>query len=364
MSDAARIAVLPGDGIGPEIMAQALKVMEAAGRRFSLQFEFVRADVGGAAIQRHGVALPRETLDICAASRAILFGAVGGPQWELLPPAEQPERAALLPLRKHFDLYCNLRPARLAAATARCCPLKPEIVGGGFDILCVRELTSDVYFGQPKGREGHGDDERAFDMMCYNRGEIERIAEAAFRLAAARRKRLASIDKANILITSVLWREVVCEVAARFPDVAVEHLYIDNAAMQLVRDPRRFDVLVCGNMFGDILSDLLAGLCGSIGMLPSASLNAEGFGLYEPIGGSAPDIAGQDIANPIAQILSAAMMLRHSFGHEDAAAAIEAAVDHVLAGGLRTADIAASGERPIGTSAMGDAVAAAVARGD
>jgi 3-isopropylmalate dehydrogenase len=361
MTEAARIAVLPGDGIGPEIMAQALKVLEAADRRFDLRLEFVHADVGGTAIERHGRALPQRTLDICAESRAILFGAVGGPKWDALPPELQPERAALLPLRKHFDLFCNLRPARLSSALARHSPLRPDIAADGFDILCVRELTSDVYFGQPKGREGSGADERAWDTMCYSRAEIERIARAAFRLAAARRNRVASIDKANILHTSVLWRDVVCEVATQFPDAAVEHLYVDNAAMQLVRDPRRFDVLLCGNMFGDILSDLLAALCGSIGMLPSASLNAKGFGLYEPIGGSAPDIAGQDAANPIAQILSVAMMLRHSFHREDAATAIETAVEQTLDSGLRTADMAMPGDRLVGTTAMGEAIAAVLA---
>lgn len=357
MSQARTIALLPGDGVGPEVMAEAVKTLEAVQQRFGLHIGYQRADVGGCAIERHGAALPAETLNICEASDAILFGAVGGPKWELLPPELQPERAALLPLRKHFDLFCNLRPAKLTAAMIGFCPLRPEIVGDGFDILCVRELTGDVYFGQPKGRET---DQRAFDTMSYRRPEIERIARAAFRLAAARRKRVASIDKANILTTMVFWREVVTEIGREFPEVAIEHLYVDNAAMQLIRDPRRFDVLLCGNMFGDILSDELAALTGSIGLLPSASLNGGGFGLYEPIAGSAPDIAGKGVANPIAQILSAAMLLRHSFHHEEAAAAVESAVERVLASGLRTPDIGGKSDTIVGTAAMGDAVAAAI----
>jgi 3-isopropylmalate dehydrogenase len=358
-----RIAVLPGDGIGPEIMAEAQKTLDAVRRRFGLQWQYEYADVGGMAIDRYGSALPAETLATCAASDAILFGAVGGPKWEHLPPDRQPERAALLPLRKHFDLFCNLRPARLRPAMAACSPLRPEIVAGGFDALCVRELTGDVYFGQPKGRDTIGGDPRAFDTMVYRRSEIERIAHAAFRLAAARRRKVASIDKANILITMVLWREVVSQVGREYPEIALEHLYIDNAAMQVIRDPRRFDVLLCGNMFGDILSDELAALSGSLGLLPSASLNGTGFGLYEPAGGSAPDIAGKGVANPVAQILSAALMLRHSFGQDAAADAIETAVDRVLAAELRTADIACGSEMVVGTAAMGDAVAKAVLDG-
>ncbi len=340
-------------------MAEAVKVLDAVGDRFGLRFDYRYADVGGCAIDRLGAALPPETLDTCQQSDAILFGAVGGPKWESLPPEQQPERAALLPLRKHFDLFCNLRPAKLSPRSAQS-PLRPEITASGFDVLCVRELTGDVYFGQPRGREGSGTHERAFDTMVYRRTEIERIAHAAFRLAATRRKRVTSVDKANILTTMVFWREVVCEVGRGYPGITLEHLYVDNAAMQLIRDPRRFDVLLCGNMFGDILSDELAALCGSIGMLPSASLSPSGFGLYEPIGGAAPDIAGQGIANPVAQILSAALMLRHSFRQEEAAAAIEAAVEQVLAAGVRTADLAGPDDKAVGTAAMGDAVAAAI----
>jgi 3-isopropylmalate dehydrogenase len=354
------IAILPGDGIGPEIMAEAVKTLDAVKRRFGLSFDYRHADVGGCAIDRHGAALPDETLDICESSDAILFGSIGGPKWESLPPQEQPERASLLRLRKHFDLFCNLRPGRLGQALAAQSPLRPDITGEGFDILCIRELTGDIYFGQPKGREGSGPDERAFDTMVYRRFEIERIARVAFQVAAGRRKKVTSIDKANVLTTMVLWREVVSEVAKGYPEIALDHMYVDNATMQLIQNPRRFDVLLCGNMFGDILSDELASVCGSIGMLPSASLNADGFGLYEPAGGSAPDIAGQDIANPIAQILSAAMLLRHSLGHEEAARAVESAVEQVLAAGLRTRDIAGQSDKTVGTAAMGSAIAEAV----
>jgi 3-isopropylmalate dehydrogenase len=350
------IAILPGDGIGPEIMAQAVKTLDAVQKRFELSFTYHYADVGGAAIDRHGQALPPETMKICQSSDAILFGSVGGPKWESLPPAEQPERASLLPLRKNFDLFCNLRPGRLGKSLAAHSPLRPEIVGDGFDILCIRELTGDIYFGQPKGREGTGPDERAFDTMVYRRSEIERIAHVAFQVAAGRKKKVTSIDKANVLTTMVLWREVVCEVAANYPGIALDHMYVDNASMQLIQNPKRFDVMLCGNMFGDILSDELASVCGSIGMLPSASLNASGFGLFEPAGGSAPDIAGKDIANPVAQVLSAAMLLRHSLKHEEAAQAVESAVEKALADGLRTRDIAEKADKAVGTAAMGDAI--------
>ncbi|GAB6908612.1 3-isopropylmalate dehydrogenase [Desulfosarcina cetonica] len=350
-----KIAVLSGDGIGPEVMDAALKVIAAAQEKFAFQLDFQFADVGGIAIDRHGQALPDDTLKLCEASDAILFGSVGGPKWETLPPAEQPERGALLPLRKHFNLFCNLRPAKVFPALAGASPLHPDIVGQGFDILCVRELTGDIYFGQPKGREGSGPDERAFDTMVYTRREIERIARSAFDAARLRRKRVASVDKANVLTTMVLWREVVKETAKDYPDVVLSHIYVDNAAMQLVKDPHQFDVLLCGNMFGDIISDECAMITGSMGLLPSASISESGFGLYEPAGGSAPDIAGQGIANPIAQILSAAMMLRYSLGLGDAADAVDAAVAHVLADGIRTPDIAAGGPS-VSTTAMAEAV--------
>ncbi len=355
-----KIAVLAGDGIGPEVMAEALKVLDAVQEKFGFRLEYETADVGGIAIDNHGHALPEQTIVVCEGSDAILFGSVGGPKWESLPPAEQPERAALLPLRKHFDLFCNLRPARVFSSLAAACPLRPDIVGDGFDILVVRELTSGIYFGQPKGREGSGPDERAWDTMVYSRAEIERIARMAFAAARVRRGRVTSVDKANVLTTMVLWREVVTEVAADYPDVELNHIYVDNATMQLVRYPQQFDVLLCGNMFGDIISDEAAMLTGSMGMLASASLNSDRFGLYEPAGGSAPDIAGQGIANPIAQILSAAMMLRYSLGQEEAAAAIEAAVAATLDRGVMTADIATSGVQPVNTRQMGDAIVAAL----
>jgi 3-isopropylmalate dehydrogenase len=354
-----KVAVLAGDGIGPEVMAEAVKVLGAAQEKFDFSLEYERADVGGIAIDNHGEALPQSTLDICEAADAILFGSVGGPKWETLPPAKQPERAALLPLRKHFDLFCNLRPARVFKSLAAACPLRPDIVGEGFDILVVRELTSGIYFGTPKGREGSGAEERAYDTMVYKRSEIERIARMAFEAARVRNNKVTSVDKANVLTTMVLWREVVMEVAADYPDVELNHIYVDNATMQLVRRPQQFDVMLCGNMFGDIISDEAAMLTGSMGMLASASLNSDSFGLFEPAGGSAPDIAGKGIANPIAQILSAAMMLRYSLGQDAAAVAIEDAVSAALDKGVMTADIAVKGCTPVNTEEMGDAVVAA-----
>ncbi len=355
-----KIAVLAGDGIGPEVMAEAIKVLEAVQKKFAVELSFTSADVGGLAIDNHGEALPAATLALCEQSDAILFGSVGGPKWESLPPAQQPERAALLPLRKHFDLFCNLRPARVFKSLTAACPLRPDIVGEGFDILCVRELTSDIYFGIPKGREGSGLEERAFDTMAYTRFEIQRIARMAFAAARLRRGIVTSVDKANVLTTMVLWREVVIEVAKEYPDVRLNHIYVDNATMQLVRDPHQFDVMLCGNMFGDIISDEAAMLTGSMGLLASASINKDRFGLYEPAGGSAPDIAGKGIANPIAQILSAAMMLRYSFGWDEAAAAIDRAVESTLEKGICTADIAVDKTKAVGTAAMGDAVVAAL----
>ncbi len=352
-----KIAVLAGDGIGPEVMREALKVLDAVQERFALRLSTEFADVGGAAIDRHGTALPSGTLAVCQAADAILFGSVGGPKWEALPPAEQPERAALLPLRKHFDLFCNLRPARVFKSLAAASPLKPEIVGDGFDIMCVRELTGGIYFGRPKGREGSGPEEKAFDTMVYTRREIERIARAAFEIARLRRRRVTSVDKANVLTNMVFWREIVTQLAGEYPDVSLDHIYIDNAAMQLIRNPQQFDVLLCGNMFGDIISDETAMLTGSMGLLPSASLNGTRFGLYEPAGGSAPDIAGKGVANPVAQILSAAMMLRYSFDLAAAADAVEKAVVETLEAGILTADIAPPGMRAVGTVAMGDAIA-------
>ncbi len=351
-----KIAVLAGDGIGPEVMAEAGKVLDAAQEKFGFSLTYEAADVGGIAIDNHGQALPQATLNVCEASDAILFGSVGGPKWESLPPEEQPERAALLPLRKHFDLFCNLRPARVFKSLVAACPLRPDIVSNGFDVLVVRELTSGIYFGEPKGREGSGLDEYAFDTLIYKRSEIERITRIAFEAARLRSNKVTSVDKANVLTTMVFWREVVNEVAADFPDVELDHIYVDNAAMQLLRSPQQFDVMLCDNMFGDIISDEAAMLTGSMGMLASASLNSDNFGLFEPAGGSAPDIAGQNIANPIAQILSAALMLRYSFALDKAADAIENAVTKTLLSGTHTLDIATSDSNIVGTQEMGSAI--------
>ncbi|MFP1812333.1 3-isopropylmalate dehydrogenase [Lonsdalea quercina] len=362
MNKSYHIAVLPGDGIGPEVMAQAYKVLEALRQRFGLNITTSEYDIGGAAIDRQGTPLPIDTITGCEHASAILFGSVGGPKWEHLPPSEQPERGALLPLRKHFSLFSNLRPARLYQGLEAFCPLREDIAAKGFDILCVRELTGGIYFGQPKGREGSGKDERAFDTEIYHRFEIERIARIAFESARKRRHTVTSIDKANVLQSSILWREVVTEIAKDYPDVKLNHMYIDNATMQMIKDPAQFDVVLCSNIFGDILSDECAMITGSMGMLPSASLNESGFGLYEPAGGSAPDIAGKDIANPIAQILSAALLLRYSLGEDAAASAIEQAVNHALEAGYRTGDLARDG-KAIGTSEMGDVIARYVAEG-
>lgn len=355
-----KVAVLAGDGIGPEVMQEAVKVLDAVQKNFSFELSYTYADVGGIAIDNHSAALPPATLALCEKSDAILFGSVGGPKWEGLPPDQQPERAALLPLRKHFDLFCNFRPAKVFNSLTSACPLRPDIVGEGFDILCVRELTSGIYFGTPKGREGSGGDERAFDTMAYKRSEIQRIARMAFDAARLRKGRVTSVDKANVLTTMVLWREVVNEIAAEYPDIKLNHIYVDNATMQLVRDPHQFDVMLCGNMFGDIISDEAAMLTGSMGLLASASLNSDKFGLYEPAGGSAPDIAGKGIANPIAEILSAAMMLRYSFGLDDAALAIDNAVAATLEKGILTADLTSDKSKAVGTAAMGDAIVEAL----
>jgi len=362
MARSCSIAVLPGDGIGPEVMAEALKVLDAVEKKFGVTFAKTHAYVGGAGIDNEGKALPDTTVGICSASDAILFGSVGGPKWESLPPEEQPERAALLPLRSIFGLYANLRPAIVFPSLTGASSLKEEVVSGGFDILVVRELTGGIYFSQPKGIEGEGHRRVGFDTLRYSVPEIERIAHVAFRAARERSGKLCSIDKANVLSSSVLWRETVTAVARDYPEVELTHMYVDNAAMQLVRRPKQFDVLLCENMFGDILSDEAAMLTGSLGMLPSASLAEGAFGMYEPSGGSAPDIAGKGIANPIAQILSVGMMLRYSFGLEDAAGAVESAVVRVLEQGCRTADIfqKGSGERLVTTREMGDAIAAAL----
>ncbi|WP_020675612.1 3-isopropylmalate dehydrogenase [Geopsychrobacter electrodiphilus] len=355
-----KIAILSGDGIGPEVMAEALKVLDAIENKFQVRFERTAANVGGIAIDREGKALPETTINVCKNSDAILFGSVGGPKWENLPPDEQPERGALLPLRKIFGLFCNLRPAIIFPALTGASSLKEEVIAGGFDLLVVRELTGGIYFSQPKGIEIENGERKGFDTMLYRESEIVRIARVAFETARKRDKRVVSIDKANVLSTSVLWREVVERVSKDYPDVKLTHMYVDNAAMQLVKWPKQFDVILCGNLFGDILSDEAAMLTGSLGMLPSASLAEGTFGMYEPSGGSAPDIAGQGIANPIAQILSTSMMLRHSFGMIEAADAIQLAVEKVLQAGFRTGDIYQGqvGEKKVNTAAMGDAIIA------
>ena len=360
MSKSFKVAVLSGDGIGPEVMAEALKVLDAVQAKFDVSFERTFANVGGIAIDEDGQALPEKTVDVCKASDAILFGSVGGPKWETLPPDEQPERGALLPLRKIFGLFCNLRPAIIFPALTGASSLKEEVIAGGFNILVVRELTGGIYFAEPKGIEGEGGARTGFDTMKYSDAEVERISHVAFQAARKRGSKVCSIDKANVLSTSVLWREVVERVAKEYPDVELSHMYVDNAAMQLVRWPKQFDVMLCGNMFGDIISDEAAMLTGSLGMLPSASLAEGTFGMYEPSGGSAPDIAGQGIANPIAQILSASMMLRYSFGMIDAADAVDAAVEKTLNQGCRTGDIfqGLEGEKKVNTEEMGDAIIA------
>ncbi len=353
------VAVLSGDGIGPEIMAEAVKVLDKVQQKYAFKLNYHYFDVGGIAIDKHGEPLPAATLKGCEQADAILFGSVGGPKWEHLPPNQQPERGALLPLRKHFALFCNLRPATLYKGLEKFCPLRADIAAKGFDMVTIRELTGGIYFGQPKGREGEGANEKAFDTEVYHRYEIERIAKVAFETAMKRCKHVTSVDKANVLMSSILWRETVNDVAKHYPDVKLDHIYIDNATMQLIKQPDFFDVLLCSNIFGDIISDECAMITGSMGMLPSASLNEKGFGLYEPAGGSAPDIAGKGIANPIAQILSAAMMLRYSFNLNEAATAIEKAVKDVLAAGHRTADLADE-SKPVSTAEMGTLIANAI----
>jgi 3-isopropylmalate dehydrogenase len=350
-----KLALLPGDGIGPEIVAQARNVLQ----RLGLKLEMREAAVGGAGYDAAGDPLPPATLSLAKEADAILFGAVGGPRYDALPRAKRPEQA-LLRLRKELGLFANLRPAQVHSQLAAASALKAEVVAG-LDILIVRELTGDIYFGEPRGIRAAADGGReGFDTMRYSEAEVRRIAVVAFEAARKRSRRVCSVDKANVLETSQLWREVVIEESKNHVDIELSHMYVDNCAMQLVRNPKQFDVIVTGNMFGDILSDEASMLTGSIGMLPSASLDAGGKGLYEPIHGSAPDIAGKGVANPLATILSAAMMLRYSLGQEKAADRIEAAVKKVLSDGLRTADIHTPGTRKVGTGEMGDAVAAAL----
>jgi 3-isopropylmalate dehydrogenase len=349
-----KICVLPGDGIGPEITAQAVRVLNS----LDLKFEMEEALLGGGAVDATGNPYPEATQKLAREADAVLLGAVGGPQWDTLPREKRPERG-LLGIRKDLNLFANLRPAILYPELANASTLKPEIVAG-LDILIVRELTGDIYFGQPRGVREENGERVGFNTMVYSESEIRRIGHVAFQAAQKRNKKLCSVDKMNVLECTQLWRDVMIEIAPDYPDVELSHMLVDNAAMQLVKAPKQFDVMVTGNMFGDILSDEASMLTGSIGMLPSASLDDKNKGLYEPSHGSAPDIAGQGVANPLATILSAAMMLRYTFGLEDQALRIEAAVKKVLAQGFRTGDIYERGTNKVGTKEMGDAVLAAL----
>lgn len=347
-----KCAVIKGDGIGPDIVDQAIKVLSKIEEKYNHKFVYTEVLAGGAAIDATGMPLPQETIDVCLASDAVILGAVGGPKWDTLPGDQRPEKA-LLGLRSALGLFANIRPAILYNELRAACPIKDEIIGDGLDLIVIRELTGGIYFGE-RGR-GHGENgEFAYDTMLYSEKEVERIAITAFEVAMKRGKKLTSVDKANVLENSRLWRTVVEKVAKNYPEVTLNHLYVDNAAMQLVINPKQFDVIVTGNMFGDILSDEASMITGSIGMLPSASLGKTKLGMYEPIHGSAPDIAGQNKANPIATVLSMAMMLRHSFDLEVEATAIENAVKKVLADGFRTGDIMSAGYKLVGTVEMGD----------
>ncbi|CAD83653.1 3-isopropylmalate dehydrogenase [Candidatus Blochmanniella floridana] len=354
------IAILPGDGIGPEIMQQAYKILNTVKNKFKINIITTEYKVGGNALDLEGSPLPKDTIKNCEKSNAILFGAVGGPKWNNINETSRPEFGALLTLRKHFNLFINLRPIYLPIELINLSPLKPEIISQGLDMICIRELIGGIYFGKPQGKSGIRSQEHAFDTAIYHRFEIERIAHFAFKLAQKRRKHVTSIDKANVLHTSMLWRKVVSEVASNYPNVHLQHLYVDNASMQLIRNPSAFDVILCPNLFGDILSDECAEINGSIGILPSASLNEHNFGLYEPAGGSAPDIAGKNIANPIAQILSTALLFRYSLKLNHVAITIEKAVYKALTLGYRTQDIAYNKQKSVNTDDMGDIIASLI----
>lgn len=346
-----RIALLKGDGIGPEIVDEAVKVLDKIGQKYGHKFEYTQGYLGGESIDRYGVPLTKETTEICKNSDSVLLGAVGGPEWDNIEPEKRPEKG-LLAIRKELGVYTNLRPAILFNVLKDASPLKSEIIGNGLDIMIVRELTGGLYFGQREYSE-----EKAHDTLSYTRAEIERIAKKAFEIAKLRNKKLTSVDKRNVLDTSKLWRKIVNEISKDYPEVEVSHMYVDNAAMQLIANPGQFDVILTENMFGDILSDEASMLTGSLGMLSSASLGEGKIGLYEPSHGSAPDIVGQNIANPIATVLSAAMMLRYSFGLSEEADAIEKAVDKALQDGYRTTDIYTEGMKKVGTKEMGDRIA-------
>lgn len=349
------ICLLPGDGIGPEILAQGKSCLEAVAEKFGRSLEFEEALIGGAAIDATGNPLPQETIDRCRASDAVYLGAVGGPKWDANPPEKRPEKG-LLGIRKSLGLFANLRPARLWPELASACLLRPDIAAKGLDLIVVRELTGDVYFGEPRGIEEKDGERRGYNTMLYGESEIRRIAKIAFQQAMARRRKVTSVDKSNVLETSRLWREIVVEIAKDYPEVELTHLYVDNAAMQLVRDPSQFDVLLTGNLFGDILSDEASVITGSLGMLPSASLGAGKPGLFEPIHGSAPDIAGKDMANPLATILSGVMLLRTGLGLEAEAICLEQAVRQTLEAGYRTQDIMEPGKKLASCSQMGQEV--------
>ena len=353
-----KIAVVPGDGIGPEVIDQALRVLDRIGEKYNHTFTYTKVLAGGAAIDATGKCLPQETIDVCKASDAVLLGAVGGWKWDNLPGDERPERA-LLGLRKELGLFANLRPAMLFEELSQACPLKPEIIEGGLDLVVVRELTGGIYFGE-KGTKETEMGPAAYDVELYSEEEVRRIAIVAFDMAMKRNKKVTSIDKANVLESSRLWRRVVAEVAKDYPEVELNNLYVDNAAMQMVLNPKQFDVIVTSNIFGDILSDEASQITGSIGMLPSARLAKGHFGMYEPVHGSAPDIAGQNKANPMATILSAAMMLRYTFGLGQEADDIENAVKKVLSDGYRTPDLMANGGKTIGTKEAGELITSAI----
>lgn len=353
-----KIAVVPGDGIGPDTIREAKKVLDRVGEKFGHAFHYQDVLAGGAAIDATGSCLPLETVEVCKNSDSVLLGAVGGPKWDTLPGSERPEQA-LLGLRKQLGLFANIRPALLFSELAAACPLKPELIEGGLDLVVVRELTGGIYFGE-KGLLETESGQAAYDVEQYSEAEVRRIAVVAFELAMKRNKKLVSVDKANVLESSRLWRKVVTAVAADYPSVELSHMYVDNAAMQLVRDPKQFDVIVTSNLFGDILSDEASMITGSIGMLPSASLATGNFGMYEPIHGSAPDIAGKDLANPMATILSVAMMLRYTFGLSKEAETVEQAVKAVLQEGYRTGDIMSLGMKKIGTIEAGNLIASKI----
>lgn len=355
MSSNYKIAILPGDGIGPEVMKQAIKILDLICKKFKLNIKYKEYHIGGSAIEKYGNPFPEKTLKGCKNSDAILFGSIGGPKWKNLDLKKQPETGALLPIRKYFNLFANLRPITLYRGLENSSPLNLNILKKRFDILCVRELTGGIYFGKPKGEKGKGINKCAFDTEIYYKFEIERISHIAFKFAKKRSFKVTSIDKSNVLKSSILWRNVVNKISEQYPEVKLDHMYIDNAIMQLIKIPSKFDVILCSNLFGDILSDACAAISGSIGLLPSASLNENNFGLYEPAGGSAPEIAGKNIANPIAQILSLALLFRYSLKKEKIANLIENSVKSVLQNGIRTFDLYGKKEA-ISTDEMGSAI--------